>query len=165
MAFRVIKSILKVVLAIITYQLAIFFYISRINKNLDFCPIVFHDAIANMKCIPFFANFKLYFSDFWNMTFPLGFCAAFTEIPFLFRTITRGLGGSIMYELENGRYDLVNVRAREVVGHGDDGPVNALYRIIGAAIIGFIMLGFMFFIKPLLIIWYIIKIPMAFVDE
>lgn len=159
---RIIMQILRILLGIVAYLVAIYFFIAEVNRYLDFCPVVFHDSLENIKTIPFADLFQIYFNDFINMIYPAGVFAASTEIFAILRIFTRGMGAEIAYELDNHDYVLVDTRSGAVVGRGSDGLFYAAVAFFGRMFWVAVGITFMLILKPFILLLNVIKLIKMF---
>lgn len=155
MAGRIIKKLIKIILGIITYLFAIFFFVSEVNRTLDFCPMTVHEAFANMQTISPREWVRAFFADFMNMVYPVGVLASITEIPALLRILLGGLWSEIEYEFRNAR-DIVRVGDRSVVGN--TAIRGSLLVIIVRLALIWIVITLMFLVKPFVIVKDIIEL-------
>ena len=161
MIWKIIKQILRIVLGVATYIIAIYFFIGRTNKFLDFFPYTFQEAVANMKCIPFFDYFKVLFRQYFDMIWPVGVLAAFTDLFAIARICFRGIVEEMEYELDHNDYYLM--RNGQIIGEGSDGGVKALGAVLFRFLIMLLILPCFFFLKPIILVVYVVKLVMIIV--
>ena len=157
MKSKFVGMTIRIILGIVLYLLAVFFFIGEINRIMDMHPVSFSVAYANMKGFSLKELIQVYLSDYKNMLYPVGVLAAFTELPAIIRVFTKGLWGAMKYEMAAGEYDLVNISTGEIVGHGNDGAGNALIRLLAALLCIAVLLPTMLIIKPFILLINFIK--------
>lgn len=157
MKSKFVGMTIRIILGIVLYLLAVFFFIGEINRIMDMHPVSFSVAYANMKGFSLKELIQVYFSDYKNMLYPVGVLAAVTELPSIIRVFTKGLWGAMKYEMAAGEYDLVNISTGEIVGHGNDGAGNALIRLLAALLCIAVFLPTMLIIKPFILLINFIK--------
>ena len=157
MKSKFVGMTIRIILGIVLYLLAVFFFIGEINRIMDMHPVSFSVAYANIKGFSLKELIQAYLSDYKNMLYPVGVLAAFTELPAIIRVFTKGLWGAMKYEMAVGEYDLVNISTGEIVGHGDDGAGNALIRLLAALLCIAVFLPTMLIIKPFILLINFIK--------
>lgn len=159
--FRIIRQALRIFIGIVTYIFALYFLVAELNKFLDFCPLTYTEALANMKYIPFKDIIKVYFQDYFNMLYPVGVLAASTELFGIIRFVFRGLKDEIDYEFSHGKYSVVRYYSdgsKHVIDQGDDGYKGALLVIFGRFFLLWLYIPIIFWIKPFLLLINTIKL-------
>lgn len=157
MKSKFVGMTIRIILGIVLYLLAVFFFIGEINRIMDMHPVSFSVAYANIRGFSLKELVQVYLSDYKNMLYPVGVLAAFTELPAIIRVFTKGLWGAMKYEMAAGEYDLVNISTGEIVGHGNDGAGNALIRLLAALLCIAVFLPTMLIIKPFILLINFIK--------
>lgn len=157
MRSKFVGMTIRIILGIVLYLFALFFFVGEINRIMDMHPVSFTVAYANIKGFSLKELIQAYLSDYKNMLYPVGVLAAFTELPAIIRVFTKGLWGAMKYEMAVGEYDLVNISTGEVVGHGNDGAGNALIRLLAALLCIAVFLPTMLIIKPFILLINFIK--------
>jgi len=157
MKSKFVGMTIRIILGIVLYLLAVFFFIGEINRIMDMHPVSFSVAYANIRGFSLKELVQAYLSDYKNMLYPVGVLAALTELPAIIRVFTKGLWGAMKYEMAAGEYDLVNISTGEIVGHGNDGAGNALIRLLAALLCIAVFLPTMLIIKPFILLINFIK--------
>lgn len=157
MRSKFVGMTIRIILGIVLYLFALFFFVGEINRIMDMHPVSFAVAYANIKGFSLKELIQAYLSDYKNMLYPVGVLAAFTELPAIIRVFTKGLWGAMKYEMAAGEYDLVNISTGEIVGHGNDGAGNALIRLLAALLCIAAFLPTMLIVKPFILVVNFIK--------
>ncbi len=161
MVWKIIKQVLRILLGIATYIVAVYFFVGRTNKFLDFYPYTFKEAWDNMKCIPFFAYFSVLFKQYFDMIWPVGVLAAFTDLIAIARICFKGIIAEMEYELDHNDYVLI--RNGSIIGEGSDGGIKALGAVLFRFLIMLLILPCFLFLKPIIMVVYVVKLVMIIV--
>ncbi len=160
MAFKIIKQILKIVIGLITYLLAVFFFVSQVAMFLDFCPLNFSEALASVRTLSLVDLIAVFFENFIEMIYPVGLLASFSDIPMLLRILTKGMLAQIAYELDNPRYYYFNRDTGKKVG--DSAVRDMIGTIVGRLVLIWIVFSLMLWIKPFLLVKDVIQLIRMF---
>ncbi|MCR5310492.1 MAG: hypothetical protein K6E32_03605 [Lachnospiraceae bacterium] len=155
MTAKIIKKAIKIVLGIFTYMVAIYFFVSEVNRFLDFCPLTVREAFDNMKTISVLTCIKVFFKDIIGMFYPIGVIASLTEFVPLMKILLGGFKKELEQEFFHPR-DVI--RLKDGVKVGDTAISGSLLAIFGRAVVIWIGISLMFLIKPIIIVKDIIRL-------